>query len=70
MFYYIIVFIHINIITETLDRVEYILNKKILLNRDTLIETDIRLVVTLILRPFQSKYREHIINDICVSILC
>ena len=59
----------INIITEALDRVESILNKRILLNGDTIIETDIRLVVTLILRPFQSKYKENIGNDICVSLL-
>ena len=38
----------IQIVTEALDKKEYILNKKISLARDTILEADIRLPVTLI----------------------
>ena len=47
----------IHIITEGLDTVEAILNKQILLTVDTIIETDIRLFVTLI--RFDDIYRAH-----------
>ena len=47
----------IYIITEGLDTVEAILNKQILLTVDTILETDIRLFVTLI--RFNDIYRVH-----------
>ena len=48
----------IHIITEALDRVESILNKQMLLTGDTIIETYIRLFVTLII--FDDIYRVHL----------
>ena len=47
----------IHIITEALDTVESIKNKQMLLTGDTIIETDIRLFVTLI--RFNDIYRVH-----------
>ena len=47
----------IHIITEALDTVESIKNKQMLLTGDTIIETDIRLFVTLII--FDDTYRVH-----------
>ena len=47
----------IHIITEVLDTIKSILNKQMLLTGDTIIETDIRLFVTLI--RFNDIYRVH-----------